>query len=270
MKFLTRPPRDYLEGFLKEYCALTGADLKRARLLIKEVIDHYQGKYTSPFIKELEDNWYEYIPDYKVYSHPYYFVDLWACWITYSRQYLLSIKKTRTFKNQSIYSYIKRLSTTNHMIDLGCGLGFTSLGLKELFPNHFIHSTNYPGTDHFKFSQAISEDGKKFRVFENLPNHLRDVDLIFASEYFEHIQDCLDHLDNIIYYCKPKFLLIANAFNSTSIGHFNMFVNKNNGDIRRDKIGRIFNKTLREHGYIKQKTKLWNNRPNFWIREDIK
>jgi hypothetical protein len=73
-------------------------------------------------------------------------------------------------------------------------------------------------------------------------------------------------LIDIIEICDPKYLLIANSFNSISIGHFNAY--KHNNDLINAKdMSRLFNNTLRDCGYIKVKTGLWNNRPSYWKKE---
>ena len=93
-----------------------------------------------------------------------------------------------------------------------------------------------------------------------------EADLIFASEYFEHVSDPINHLNHIINNVKPRSFIIANAFGSKSIGHFDEY--EANGDkVSNKAIGRLFNKSLREAGYQMMKTKLWNNRPSIWVRE---
>ena len=50
------------------------------------------------------------------------------------------------------------------------------------------------------------------------------------------------------------------------MGHFNYYIH--NGElIENKKIGRLFNKTLREANYKQLKTGFWNNRPNVWRYE---
>ena len=52
---------------------------------------------------------------------------------------------------------------------------------------------------------------------------LKDVDLIFASEYFEHFYEPIAHLKDILDNCNPKFLVCANGFTGDAIGHFDFY-----------------------------------------------
>lgn len=88
----------------------------------------------------------------------------------------------------------------------------------------------------------------------------RKIDLVFASEYFEHIEKPVEHLIDVLNAVSPKYLVIANSFGTTSVGHF--FSDKRAGR----QVSRVFNAALREHGYEKVKTKCWNDRPTFWKR----
>jgi hypothetical protein len=92
-------------------------------------------------------------------------------------------------------------------------------------------------------------------------------DLVFASEYFEHFEEPIAHLVEVVELTRPRALLIANAFSAKSIGHFDEYVvdgRRVSGDV----VGRRFNDTLRRIGYSKIETRLWNNRPAYWKRAE--
>ena len=74
------------------------------------------------------------------------------------------------------------------------------------------------------------------------------VDLVFASEFYEHLYEPLDHVKSVIDRLKPKYMVIANSFNVWAIGHF---LNYKHGDriIDQSKMGKIFNEYLRSQGY---------------------
>lgn len=93
------------------------------------------------------------------------------------------------------------------------------------------------------------------------------VDFVFASEYFEHIENAVEHLTDIIDTCNPKYLIIANSFNTISIGHFNEYLHSGL-KIPAKNMSKLFNLTLKKRGYIKVKTSFWNNRPSFFVRND--
>ena len=94
-------------------------------------------------MKLLEDRWYESlttnVPDYSVYSSPYYFCEVWMCWSKYSRRYLKDIQSTTSMSNKSI---VQDMVDVNTVLDLGCGFGYTTAGLKDIFPNANVYGTN--------------------------------------------------------------------------------------------------------------------------------
>jgi SAM-dependent methyltransferase len=215
-------------------------------------------------IQELEDRWYKSLdsdsPDYSVYNKNCYLADIWACWVIYSRQYLLSLKSDKSLFGKSI---VDDMGKIENIADLGCGFGYTTIGLKELFPKANVIGTNFEESWQYK----IAENYGKQYDFTLAPKIDKKVDLVFASEYFEHIGNPVYHLKNIISTCEPKYLIIANSFNTIAIGHFKQYKYKD-GLVEGKKMGRIFNNTLRELGYTKVATSCWNSRPSYWKKNE--
>jgi SAM-dependent methyltransferase len=184
--------------------------------------------------------------------------ELCACYIVYSRKYLKNILKNNSLQNKSIFSELK---TINTVLDLGCGISYTTAALKEIFPWAQVFGLDLDGSFQIEFAKRISKK-YKYKIIHNY-DIVHNVDLIFASEFFEHIHQPIEYLEKLIQRCMPKYMLIANAFNSRAIGHFESYVygqKKYSGK----QISKIFNSFMRELGYIKIKTTLWNNRPAFW------
>ena len=260
---LDKKPNLLLEDFLSEYNQFNDIDIDYARQLIKL---GQKDNEESPFQKFLVAEWYKSAtnPNLDLYNHDYYFVDLWLCWRAYSRIYLRDIlKPTSLDENTSIYSVLKNVK---YIADLGCGVGITTASLKQIFPDADVFGTNIKDTKQYAFCENMSN---KFNF--TLKNHYKDlpeIDLVFASEYFEHIHDCLDEIQYIIKNQKPKYLLLANAFNTISYGHYQHFKSFNGNVIPANKMNKIFNKLLTDNNYKKVKTKLWNNRPSFWIKNE--
>jgi hypothetical protein len=77
-------------------------------------------------MKVLEARWYKALetgkPDYSVYASPFYFVDIWVCWVTYSRKYLQMIQSPKSMSGKSI---VQDMGNVRTVIDLGCGFGYT-------------------------------------------------------------------------------------------------------------------------------------------------
>jgi hypothetical protein len=175
----------------------------------------------------------------------------------YSRDYLRTIQKDNTVNGDStVFDYLKDINT---VVDLGCGIAYTTASLKQIFKDADVYGTNLPDTQQYKFGESLSKE-YNFNMVGSVDDIKKPVDFLFASEYFEHIYDPLGHIAEIVESVSPSYLYIANSFNTVSIGHFREY----EGGIDQSKISRIFNKTLQSLGYQRVKIKVWNNKPAFW------
>ena len=211
----------------------------------------------------LLNRWYgslPHSPDYGVYSDDLYIVELWQCWREYSRKHLLNIQKSSNTPTGSIVDNNKDIKT---IVDLGCGVGLTTVLLKKMFPQCDVIGTNIAGTKQTDIAKHLA---KRYGFTINTDiNTLPKTDLVFASEYFEHIIDPIDHLKTLDDIMKPEKLLIANAFGTTAIGHF-IYYNTPLGVLDAKTTSRLFNQTVQKLGFTNIKTKLWNSRPKYWSR----
>ena len=57
-------------------------------------------------------------------------------------------------------------------------------------------------------------------LFLNCPDNIDLFGYYQTPKYFEHIENCLDELNDIIKQKKPRYFFIANSFNTVSYGHF--------------------------------------------------
>ena len=257
--------KDDLKDFLKRCKRYTKINSKRMYEITLNLIRKHDGKpydeeLCQSFI-DLEDRWYESLktrPDYSVYNHALYFSELWVCWIRYSRKYLKTIQTEKSLFGKSIVHDMKRCKS---VLDLGCGCGFTTQALREIFPKAKVTGTNLSGTPQFTMA-SVKGLAKDFTIQEEL----KRADLIFASEYFEHIESPLEHLREVLETCQPKYLLIANAFGAKAIGHFNAYTCQAGSKLKPSEVSKLFNKLLRYEGYVKVETACWNNRPAYWKR----
>jgi hypothetical protein len=219
-------------------------------------------------MKDLENRWYASLetgtPDYSVYSDAYYFCEVWMCWSKYSRRYLKEINAPKSMFGKSIVEYI---GNVDNVVDLGCGFGYTTVGMKELFPNSNVYGTNLKDSYQYKMATELG-DKHNFKIIENLTQVEKPgTSLFFASEYFEHFDRPIEHLIDVIEQGSPTYMLIANTFNGRAIGHFNQY--KDGTEVYDGKqMGRLFGKTLRKYGYESVTTDCWNNRPAFWQKKD--
>ncbi len=148
--------------------------------------------------------------------------------------------------------------------DLGCGLGYTTAILAQLFPGALVTGTNVHSLQ-WDVAFEMSKQNR-FRLATDSAI-IGKSDLVFASEYFEHFEDPVGHLRCVINNLQPKVMIIANAFGSTSIGHFNSYIGADGAArVPSKMIGREFGNELRRCGFQKIATRIWNNRPAIWMR----
>jgi len=147
-------------------------------------------------------------------------------------------------------------------LDLGCGIGYTTAAIKQMLPNARVIGTNIKDTLQMRFAEMMSSN-YAFEMHSDL-KEIKSIDLIFASEYFEHFQEPITHLEEVLR-LNPRFLLIANTFSAKAVGHF-LEYSCNRTIKTGNETSRLFNQTLRNNGYEKVTTKLWNSRPTYWRR----
>ena len=223
---------------------------------LHDVVRFYQEKIPNNPIEYLMTKWQQSLhdqPDYSVYADKKYLMEAWACYFIYSRVYINNIAKKMPFLNMY-----------ESFIDLGCGTGLTTTHLKHEFPCVKIYGTQLKDTKQWEIAEWVADEAD-FALLENTKN-IGDIDVVFAFEYFEHFQNPIEHLHEVVADINPKMLIIANSFNTIGIGHFEKYCHENAIVDQKD-ISKLFNKTLRELGYKKHPTiKFWNNKPSVWIK----
>jgi SAM-dependent methyltransferase len=243
---------------LLEYCLenSNGIDVDAMRELAMQTIRYYRGSNVERSklrpLQDLEAKWYESLkngtPDYSVYESDVFVAETWSCYCIYSKGYIKNFARLG-------YDY----NTINKVVDLGCGVGFTTAHLKELTNATNVVGTNVKGYQFDVATRMGNEFG--FEVLTGFSDQT-DVDLVFASEYFEHFLNPIDHLMEVLE-MKPKMLIIANSFSPKSVGHFDEYLIDGKLVINK-KVGRLFNNALRTAGYKSVKTGFYNNRPYVW------
>jgi SAM-dependent methyltransferase len=265
---LKQNPRDGLREFLSKISSLGVRNVADIGRIASDTIRNIKGDEAAQQRLrdgELMRQWYASLqsgkPDYSVYASPIYLAELWACWHIYSRKYLAAIPVPRNLAPHGIANAIRPV---RRVIDLGCGCGYTAAAFRELFPEATVIGTNISGTVQYQIAQQMSRQ-YGFSMVPEAADAAGDSDLVFASEYFEHIHAPITHLHEVVRSLRPRFMLIANAFGTTAIGHFDTYI-VGNTLVPGKNVQRLFNAELRRLGYCKIKTKLWNNRPSFWAR----
>jgi hypothetical protein len=206
-------------------------------------------------------------PDYTVYAEDEYIAELWACWKVYSKTHLINIQKPNSLFTKSIAD---AHTDSKVIVDLGCGFSYTTAALTQIFPKSQVFGTNLDNTLQMAVARTMAKD-YNFTMKTDASEIDTTADLVFASEYFEHFDRPIEHLDYIVETINPGAMLIANAFGPTAIGHFKNYSVKMNDifgyeSIPATKTSTLFNSRLKYHGYTKEKTKLWNSRPAYWVK----
>jgi SAM-dependent methyltransferase len=262
-----------LKEFVNEWALFSDIDKKTAYDLAHNSVRFYKNnKNAIKTFQEVEDRWYKSLeenkPDYSIYNDKYLLADIWACWAVYSRRYLKSINYEKSltdatydisFESKSI---VQDMGHVSSVIDLGCGFGYTTATLKQFFHGAQVYGTNIEGTVQWNLAKHFGEK-YGFRLTPNVQTLNKQIDLVFASEYFEHIENAVEHLVEVIDVCDPKMFVFANAFGTQCLGHF---INHKHGNqsISAKDTSKLFNITLKEKGYKKIKTRCWNQRPTYW------
>ena len=195
-------------------------------------------------------------PAYSVYTDDDYMMEASKCWWAYSRKYLLEIQRPQPTRIPFIKkSVVELLGNIKTVADLGCGCGWTTVGIKQIWPKAIVYGTNVSEGVQL---ETASKLGVKIKPQVDGP-----VDLLVAFEYFEHFQEPIKHLVDVVSISRPRHLLIANTFTQMAIGHFNMYLH-DGVEYHGKQISKLFNNKMLELGYEKVETRLWNHRPTWW------
>jgi SAM-dependent methyltransferase len=250
--------KDFAERLLR-----IGIEIEQAKEIVLMAEGELKAKAPEKRpLRALEDQWYTSLrngaPDYSVYRSPYYLAEVFACFLTYPRKYLSEIQKPDSLYYRSITDYLKKIDS---VLDLGCGLGYTTRELKKIFPKTRVCGFDFEGSYQYRFCSTLATENS-FELLKK-PEKVGSNTLIFASEYFEHILHPLEHLVEILKIARPRHLLVANAFGQRAIGHFLSYTHEGR-KVSVEDIARNFSPFLRHFGYSKVPTRLWNSRPTLY------
>jgi len=258
-------PKAQYRGFLLR-CGAAGADVRAINAMALAMLSAERGHPPDSDLHErLIKRWYASLasgnPDYGVYAEDEYLAEGWLCWRTYSRDYLRALSSSKSLASGIPFNATYKVRS---IADLGCGIGYTTVGLRQLWPAADVVGTNVAGSRQERIVRQLGGQ-YLFRCECRGMQYVGPRDLVFASEYFEHFYAPVDHLREVLTYVQPKIMVIANAFTSRACGHFPEYLV--DGKVLPGKItSRVFNATLREAGYTKLAFNAWNGRPLVWIK----
>jgi SAM-dependent methyltransferase len=165
-------------------------------------------------------------------------------------------------KGQSV---VADVGSPARVLDLGCGFGFTTASLKEIWPKSEVFGTNFLDTPQGRMAQRLGSDWG----FSILPDvsAIGQCDVVVAFEYFEHFAAPLAHLAEVLDCTEPKILLVNNTFTSPGLGHFPTYL-IDGVPVGGRAVSKKFSAEMIRRGYKRIVTNVWNNRPMYWKRVD--
>ena len=255
--FIDLPLKEQYEYFLNQCQSLFSIPREEMRSLVKEINDWEFSKdpfevMKSPYMKK----WMDSLggkPAYDLYDDLYYLAAGWLSYKKWSRCYIKALRK-----HEKIFENVENL------IDFGNGIGYSTLCFAELYPDINVFATNIKDSKQTKMglnAAAMLLNVQYIYDYNNLPK----ANLLFCSEYFEHISSPIDHLDFIVKQTQPNRMIIANAFGTLAVGHFLDY--GYGSDLLPAKVmSRKFNSYLKDIKYIRENYGFWNGRPAVWAK----
>ena len=199
--------------------------------------------------------------DYSVYQEKIYLSEVWVCFDYYAKKYIKDIFNTKLVPD------LKKYIGQGSVLDLGNGIGFSSVAFTQQLPNKVI-ATNVKKSYQWTLNETLSK-AYNYKLIDSLSETEKEcIEIVFASEYFEHFERPVEHLKEVLEIANPTILICANAFNADSTGHFDQYLDQSNMFTPKE-ISRLFGKTLKEYNYLKYETKCWNNRPSIYIKKEV-
>lgn len=233
---------------------------------VEKLCDDFFGD--NVLMPALYERWYKSLDsgnyDYGVYGDDVYITELFNCWKNCTRR---TLKDTRS---KIVTAYPEVFEDVKNVLDLGCGVAYTTVALSDIFKNANIIGTNLTDTLQYKICcDVVSHYDRCFMIDESDTLNYKDgIDVICAFEFFEHLTNPIELLDDLLSAYSPKVIIFANSFTHMSLGHFKSY-NVNGVQLVGYDVNKAFYNALRTHGYIHVKTKAFNNRPQFWIKSEL-
>lgn len=267
---LDASPKSSIEVFLNQLERLGVTDISTVRSAAEMTLRNLKlAKWEREVHQDerrLQRQWYGQLAhgtvDYSVYDTEYYLGDLWACWIAYSRKYILNALSPRSMGDHSV---MDDLGEVRQVIDLGCGFGYTTAALQLLWPRACVVGTNLESVQARVARDMERQYGFQFKTTQPIFGH---ADVVFASEYFEHIENPIDHLRELVSLHCPRAWIIANSFGTRAIGHFETYF-VHGCRVGEKRVSRLFNREMETLGYHRARTTMWNNKPAYWKRSPV-
>lgn len=224
---------------------------------VKASMDRELAQLEARVDSSSDERWYASVeqgaPDYGIYESPEYMLYSWPGTVLFARPTLKYVVKHVP------------ASAVRYVVDLGCGIGYTTSVLAREYPHASVYGTNVEGTQ-ARVCRLLAERHRWSLVPDARAAAVdADATLAVASEYFEHFHRPVEHLREVLAGLgRPRWFAIANAFGARSAGHFPEYADGARSLSPRG-AGRLFGDTMRAAGYTRAGSG-WNGRPTLWMR----
>jgi len=238
---------------------------------LQKILDKYPQKIDYDLVRKyINLKTYECPEELKAYNghedyqNLFYLYCATVCFFDYSRSACGVLRANK-----------EKLNDVTTIIDLGAGNGLTSLFLEEIFGAK-IYYVQLDGIQK-EFAKDLFYKDRVSHNIEVLPEDRQfiktkvKVDLVFASDFFEHLVMPETYLNNVIIGCEPKYIVTCNAFTAKHPDHIQQYElfdgEGKTAKVQPSKMSRVFNKSLRDRGY-EIYFKGWSGRPTVWMKQE--
>ena len=149
-EFLTEKPLILFDKFLNDYGNIFDIDNDKAKTMLRD--DSLFQRLTSEWYENLDQNNLDVA--FKVYDDEYYFVDIFNCYRTYSRNYIKRLLKPTMANGESVYDLLKNSAS---FVDIGCGISYSTCAIKTLLPNAKAYGINLKNTKQWKLCEVMEK-----------------------------------------------------------------------------------------------------------------
>lgn len=222
-----------------------------------------RNSFTFNMLQKYEENIYDHYNDIEYVEACIFFYKINGKNIANIFKKILEEKYNNVLSNEE-FNVIKNC---NNILDLGAGIGATTIDMKNVFSNSNVYYTNLKSKQFNFFNYLIDKEKINICAKENY-NNLSNIDIVLSLDYFEHFKDFEKEVVNIIEKLNPKVIVDTSDFSHAFVGHFENYDYKNSL-IFHKKCSKIFENILLDYKYKRHNlTKLmWNSKPKFYFKE---
>ena len=231
---------------------------------VKELTgDTKRNSFACDYFEESTPIW---INEYRDSGNDELFYDrieyLWGCLGSYYNSSKGYIPKIKT-------AFEKMNYVPKTVLDFGAGVGLATYDLAELLSNTTVYYYNISEIQTSLFKEMLKQFPIDNIVIIDDPLSV-NAEVVFCSEFFEHIKTPEDALKYIMGIPGVKHILEASSFRFSDVaGHYETFI-FDNVEVSCNDAQKNFNKLMRRYGFqLSNKVynvSCWNNRPNIWVK----